>query len=607
MSNAEANRDPFALDPRGAYESLRARRAAEAGRFDRQNATIAGGRLVIFVAGAIVAWLALVSGSITAAWLLPPVLAFVALVIVHDRVIRREAAARRSVALWEEGLRRTDDQWAGRGVAGEHLIPPGHPCAEDLDLFGTGALFERLCLARTRAGEETLARWLVGQAAAPDEVRRRQAAVAELRDDLELRERLALAGADVRMGVNAEALRVWAAAPPRPLPPWLVPAAGAMGAFILLAATAWAAFGPALRPLFLLAALLAAALQLAFQLRWRSILRSVEGPAADLRLLVAVLALLERKTFRSPLLLELQRRLTAEGVPASAVFERLARLVEVSESLRNQLFAPIAFLLLVPLHLAERIERWRVAHGGRVVGWLEATGELEALVSLGAYAFERPSDTFPDLVPEGPRFVATGLGHPLIPEARRVANDVRLDADTCLLVVSGSNMSGKSTLLRAVGVNTVLGLAGAPVCAARLELSPMSIGATMRIHDSLRAGESRFYAEIRRVRAMMDLAAGDRPLLFLLDELLQGTNSHDRRVAAEAVVRSFLDRGAVGLISTHDLALAEIADALAPRAVNVHFQDDLTEDGLRFDYRLRPGVVTRSNALALMRSIGLEV
>jgi DNA mismatch repair ATPase MutS len=261
----------------------------------------------------------------------------------------------------------------------------------------------------------------------------------------------------------------------------------------------------------------------------------------------------------------------------------------------------------LPLHLAARIERWRGAHGARVVDWLEATGELEALVSLAAYAFERPLDTFPELVEEGPCFAATALAHPLIPERQRVANDLTLDGSTRLLVVSGSNMSGKSTLLRAVGVNTVLALAGAPACATRLTLSPMSVGATMRIHDSLRAGESRFYAEIRRVRSLMDLSGGARPVLFLLDELLQGTNSHDRRIAAEAVLRGFLDRGAAGLISTHDLALAEIADALAPRAVNVHFQDELTAEGLRFDYRLRPGVVTRSNALALMRSIGLEV
>jgi DNA mismatch repair ATPase MutS len=179
----------------------------------------------------------------------------------------------------------------------------------------------------------------------------------------------------------------------------------------------------------------------------------------------------------------------------------------------------------------------------------------------------------------------------------------------------GGSVKGSKGNLRTPGrprtsappANTVLALAGAPACATRLTLSPMSVGATMRIHDSLRAGESRFYAEIRRVRSLMDLSGGARPVLFLLDELLQGTNSHDRRIAAEAVLRGFLDRGAAGLISTHDLALAEIADALAPRAVNVHFQDELTAEGLRFDYRLRPGVVTRSNALALMRSIGLEV
>ena len=202
---------PTPLDPRGVYESLRVRRSAEAARLDRLDAAIAGARLVTFVLAAVVAWLVLVSGWLTPAWLLPPVTVFVGLVIVHSRVIRRLTAARRAVALWEEGLRRIDDAWAGRGITGAHLAPPGHLYAEDLDLFGAGTLFERLCLARTGAGEETLARWLTEPAASADEVRRRQAAVVELRDDLDLRERLALAGEDVRLGVNAAALRAWAA------------------------------------------------------------------------------------------------------------------------------------------------------------------------------------------------------------------------------------------------------------------------------------------------------------------------------------------------------------------------------------------------------------
>jgi DNA mismatch repair ATPase MutS len=188
-----------------------------------------------------------------------------------------------------------------------------------------------------------------------------------------------------------------------------------------------------------------------------------------------------------------------------------------------------------------------------------------------------------------------------------VRNDVRLAADTRLLVVSGSNMSGKSTLLRTVGINAVLALAGAPVRAARLRLTPVAVGATLRIEDSLQEGRSRFFAEITHVRARADLAAGSRPLLFLLDELFHGTNSHDRLHGAAGVLRSLLARGAIGLITTHDLALTAIADQLAPRAANVHFADQFEGGQMHFDYRLRPGAVTRSNAIALMRAVGLDV
>jgi DNA mismatch repair ATPase MutS len=182
-----------------------------------------------------------------------------------------------------------------------------------------------------------------------------------------------------------------------------------------------------------------------------------------------------------------------------------------------------------------------------------------------------------------------------------------LNEDLRLLVVSGSNMSGKSTLLRTVGVNAVLALAGAPVRARHLRISPLVVGATLRIQDSLQAGRSRFFAEITRVRQLVDLARGPIPLLFLLDEIFGGTNSHDRRLGAEAVVRSLVNYGAIGLVTTHDLALTHIVDLLAPRAANVHFEDHFENGNITFDYRMRPDVVQKSNALALMRAVGLEV
>ncbi len=280
---------------------------------------------------------------------------------------------------------------------------------------------------------------------------------------------------------------------------------------------------------------------------------------------------------------------------------------------------------MIPLQataqLALAVESWRRAAGPAVLRWMAAVGEIEALSSLATFRFEHPEYPFPTILDgDGggsgsgtdaslalPVFDSEGLGHPLIPAARRVVNDLRLGGERRLILVSGSNMSGKSTLLRTVGVNVVLALAGAPVCARGLTLSPLALGATLRINDSLQAGKSRFYAELTRLKQIVDRAAGTPPLLFLLDEILHGTNSHDRRIGAEAIIRGLIDRGAVGLVTTHDLALAEVADALGARAANVHFEDHLEGGVMTFDYRMKEGIVRKSNALELMRAVGLEV
>jgi DNA mismatch repair ATPase MutS len=259
------------------------------------------------------------------------------------------------------------------------------------------------------------------------------------------------------------------------------------------------------------------------------------------------------------------------------------------------------------IQIAMAIEAWRAENGALIPGWLDAVSEIEALSSLANYAWEHPGDPLPAFA-EGAVFDAEDLGHPLLadlPEkARCVRNSVALVAPRQLLVVSGSNMSGKSTLLRSVGVNVVLALAGAPVRARKLTISHLSLGASIRTMDSLEEGHSRFMAEILRLKQVLELPP---PALFLLDELLHGTNSHDRAIGAEGLILALLKRGAIGLATTHDLSLARVADELAPAAENVHFEDRLEDGRLVFDYRMRPGVVSRSNALDLMRAVGLDV
>jgi DNA mismatch repair ATPase MutS len=352
-------------------------------------------------------------------------------------------------------------------------------------------------------------------------------------------------------------------------------------------------------------------LELAFAGIWRApvhrVLHAIETPEHDLALLSSLLARIERERFESPKLEALHRALLTDGVPPSRRIGQLRRLVSWLDSTHNPLFAPFAALLLMRPQLAIAISAWHRAYGPAVGAWLRGLGELEALASLATYAYEHPRDPFPALSAGVPHFHASALAHPLLAASVVVPNDVAIGAEAPhVLVVSGSNMSGKSTLLRAVGVNAVLALAGAPVRAASLALSPLVIGATLRVEDSLQEGHSRFYTEILRIRSIVELARGGQPVLFLLDEILQGTNSHDRRIGAEAIVRALVGLRAIGLVTTHDLALTELVRTLGS-AANVHFEDRLEQGRMAFDYTMRPGVVERSNALELMRAIGLEV
>lgn len=602
-------------DPRALYdERLRLRRAeiAEAEARHRRTGNL---RLLVAVAGLAIVWLALFQRSLSIAWVGAPIAAFAALVVRHERLLRRLDAIRRAAAYYENALARLDGEWAGKGTAGARYLNPAHLYAQDLDLFGQGSLFELLCTARTQIGEDTLARWLLSPAP-PETIRQRQQAVEELRGNVDLREDLAVLAESARSGVNPIALAAWGEAPPLLTSRRLRYGALAFSLFggaALLggAAALFAAFDPAVEAA--LVDIFFAAILAGFFFLYRTrqemgmVIDAVERAAHDLNLISQVLVRLEREQFHSPRLAALRASLDTAGAPPSRRLARLNHLMEWLDS-RDNVFVRLASpLVLYPLHLAFAVEEWRGHSGPGVRRWLEAMGEIEALCSLACHAFEHPADPFPEVAAGAPCFEATAIGHPLIPETRVVRNDVALGGALRLLLVSGSNMSGKSTLLRTVGINVVLAQAGGTVRAARLRLSPLALGASIRVLDSLQSGTSRFYAEIVRLRDILAATSGPLPVLFLLDEFLHGTNSHDRRIGAEATVRGLVERGAMGLVTTHDLALAHIADGLGERARNVHFEDTLENGRMRFDYRMRPGVVEKSNAIELMRSVGLEI
>ena len=590
--------------PSDEYVARRSARKSRAARLERIHIQLGNVRLLLAIAVAILGWESFRAHRLSAWWLILPIAAFAFLAVRHSRILRQLELATRAVAFYDRGLARIEDRWAGSGESGERFANAHHVYAADLDLFGNGSLFQLLSTARTRMGEETLAQWLLAPSTT-EHVFERHAALNELKNELDLREDLAVLGEDARVGVHPEALIEWAEWPNGMHAIWMARLAPLLAILCVAGAVLWAARGIA-SP-FVLVIVVEAICTYSLKKPLESVLHGTELAFGDLDLLSGVLESLESHTFHVLRLQELQRELLSSKVRAFQAIAKLRTLVDLINSRQNFFVRIIDAPLMYSVQVAFAAERWRRAHGGAVRKWIAVVGEIEALLSLATYSFEHPNDPFPEFVERTAAFEGTDLGHPLLPAASCVRNSVKLGGGTRVLLVSGSNMSGKSTLLRTIGINTVLAMAGAPVRASRLRLTPLRVGASIRINDSLQEGSSRFYAEITRLRQIFEFAGDDPPLLFLLDELLQGTNSSDRRVGSEGVVRALVKRGAVGLVTTHDLALTEIGGELDGHLHNVHFQDEFSEGKITFDYRLCDGVVTKSNGLELMRSIGLDV
>ena len=592
--------------PGAEYASRLAAREAQLRHLQAAQQRVSTARLALGAIVLLLAWSAWGEHWLAPLWVLAPVVAFTCAVTYHAVLRRRHSYVSRAADFYRRGLARVEDRWAGSGNRGERFGDPHHVYSADLDLFGEGNLFELLCAARTRMGEETLARWLLAPAAVA-EIRQRQAAILDLRDRLDLRERIAVPGNDSEPSLHPQGLLAWAQAPAALGGAWIRWAAYLLPALLgaaLLAGTLAGIWTPVLLVLTLEAITL---------YRLRESLRQILVPAErafdfeGLKTFTALLAEIEREKFDSPPLRALADGLSSGAIRASARIGRLATLVMLSEQRNNLMVGWLQVPLLYTLHVALAAERWRRAYGMSIRGWLEVTGRFEALASLAQYGFEHPEDPFPTFVAGRAQLRIQAIGHPLIPRAQCIRNEVSIADAARVWLVSGSNMSGKSTLLRSVGLNVVLAMAGAPVRAQAFELTPLQVGASIRINDSLREGSSRFYAEITRLRQLKDLCGGEPALLFLIDEMLQGTNSNDRRVGAEGILGALVAQGAIGLATTHDLALTELGGLSDGVLRNMHFEDHMENGRMRFDYKLREGIVTKSNGLELMRAIGLRV
>ncbi len=562
-------------------------------------------RLVIALLFVALAWLAFGSHHLSLAWLAVPVVAFGGIAVWHSRILRsRELADALPFISTSEGSRalKTAGQARAQLANASKIRTTFTP---QIWICSAKPACSNCSRARAPAWEKK--RWRDGccRLRRSNEIRTRQEAVVELRDELDLREDLAVLGEDAGVGVHSEELVKWSESPNQMTRRWLAWLAPSLAVMAIAAAVVWAVWGIA-TPFVLIVAVEAG-------LTWWQrhpidiALHGTEQAFHGLDLFSGVLERLESHRFRGAGLQALQRELLSSGATAFQAIAKLRSLVDFINSRHNIFVRIIDAPLMYSVQVAYAAERWRRRHGAVVRNWVTVIGEIEALLSLAAYSFEHPADPFPEFMEGAASFDGEQLGHPLLPAEGCVRNSATIGGATRVLLVSGSNMSGKSTLLRAIGINVVLAMAGGPVRAKRLRMTPLRVGASIRVNDSLQEGSSRFYAEITRLRQILDLAASAPSLLFLLDELLQGTNSNDRRVGGEGIVRAFVDRGAIGLVSTHDLAITNIGAALEGRVRNVHFQDELANGRMTFDYTLREGVVTKSNGLELMRSIGLDV
>lgn len=523
----------------------------------------------------------------------------------HSRHSSAPGKLRRLGKFYQRGQERLKEEWRGKGFTGEEYLPADHPYAADLNLFGDGSLFEILCQVRTEIGRDRLADYLLARPPLA-EILARQEAVQELTANTKLREEIALLGQFDFLESSGATFSEWLAATPAQFPAmlrWLTLASSSLLllllAIVLTGSVSFQTMWPWMIPILLWHGGVGSALRDLVT----TTIESGKYVGAEISIVREGLALMERQQFRSPKL----QQLTQQVAGSARTVQHLEWLFRALRERNYEWFYLPSFPFLAGSQLCLAIEHWRTQHGPALRNWLTAWAEFEALCALAGYAYEQPADVFPRFTEHETAYQALALGHPLLPAETCVRNDITLDSKTRFYLISGSNMAGKSTLLRSIGTNAVLAFAGAPVRAQQLVLSPCELCASVSVADSLLHGKSKFLAEVQRLRYGIEVSSANSPVLFLIDEIFSGTNSRDRLQAAEAVLSTLIHGGAIGALSTHDLALTQIAERDDLHGTNVHMRSRNGEDPLDFDYLIKPGVTPESNALAIARLAGVPV
>jgi hypothetical protein len=542
-------------------------------------------------------------------WLSSFVAFFICLMVIHELIVAKQKKTEFKIAFYKRGIDRINGDWHSEQIEHNITAPRDHLFAHDLDIFGKDSLFNLLCTAFTQSGKEQLKLWL---STTPTKVLidARQEAAKELSTQVDFRLELAVEASTIEETVHPERIIKWASSPElfseKELLKYKI-IAWILSIGMLIGLIHWGYFNQA--PIIFFSVLL---IELAFysfiNKKLSPMFADMASPNKELNFISTLLNILEQKSFQSPFLKDLQTELGKGSGIASKEISKFDKLIQRLDMRRNQLFAVIAYLFMWSVHFGLKIESWRTKHGEDIPKWLKSVGEFEAINSIANYAYEHPTDSYP-IIKEGPAlFEGEELGHPLMNDQECIRNSIELSTDNSRLwIISGSNMCGKSTFLRVVGINLVMSYLGAPIRGKSLSVSPLILGSSINVQDSLEKGHSKFYAEILQVKRIVEAAKNNTPVLFLMDELLHGTNSHDRLIGAKSIITHMLKNGSIGLITTHDLTITKAVDELNLPAKNMHFQDQFEGDKLLFDYKVHTGVVQKSNALELMRSIGIDV
>ncbi|MGE5396396.1 MAG: MutS family DNA mismatch repair protein [Chitinophagales bacterium] len=532
---------------------------------------------------------------------------FIVLLAFHRKVREQIRFLNNILEINHSSILRLEGNWSSFKNDGSRFVKPDHRFSSDLNIYGRGSLFQYLNASFSPIGETCLAEMLLEPGTLPS-INQRQEAVRDLTDRLEWRQHFQATGMDYALSQKAaDRLISWAESSPLLITKfyskilWILPLATIL--FFVL----WLR---GIMPGYYCLGVLGVQVLVLLGNR-RNIsrgLNNAESNAAQLKRVSVLLSYIEQESFKSELLKNLQQKLFNGKTVSSRQIHTLARICDLVNLRYSQVFYIILnAIFLWDLLVLKLLEEWKLNSGLYLRSWFEVQAAFEALSSLAGLAHDNPNWIYPNIQGGPPLFQAKQLGHPLIHESIRVGNDVLLNKAGALLLITGSNMSGKSTLLRSVGVNLVLAYAGAPVCAGELQCSLLDIYTCLNVNDNLEEKTSTFYAELKRIKSLMEAANSGKKVMFLVDEVFRGTNSRDKIIGARAIIKKLITLQAIGFITTHDLELSVLQEEHQGFVRNYHFSEEIRDKQIIFDYKLKPGVSRTTNALALMQMIGIEV